>query len=1342
MRNKILFCHFFVISFFIPQYTFSQCWPKADKLVPDKSYNNNEGFGQSVDYENNIAVVGAPNSDTLNTSSGIVYVFQFDGTAWNKIATLTPSDHHEYHSFGQTVMIRGDYIFVADQYHKDGDKAKGAIYVFKKPGAAWHDMTETSLLAANDPNVFSFGASMDSFDDTMIVGAPYTIDAASKGVGSAYIFQLKNDVWTQVARLSSSYPKGSTFGSHVAIGKNLAVVVAQEEEYTTYTGIGSSYVFEKDDAASWTDASPIARLTKESTDESITYLGYGLAIDETRQTIFIGDNYFETNSYRRGIRTYVKPQTGWANMTENFLYSINDQSTVSYQGLQFEEPYLYFSGGETIQIFKPDNTNSWNTFSPSTYLQNSDYTKWQRFGTALSVSNGHVVAGAPAQVTFNRDSHVVPQIPQIYEFIVPPGGWPDDTYNEKYQFSYMPKTATNFRFGTIIDIDGDYAVVGSPRDNDGGRLSGVAYLYHLDNLVWKKIAKLSPSDGERYDFFGGSVAISKNYVAVSAPYRIYRDENGKAIDFELGAVYIFEKPSSGEWADMNESYKVIKSDGLYDGNDHDSDDDYFGVAVDMDYPYLVVSKFNVGSRPNSGSVYVYNLTDNKPILEATLNPSQRDQINGFGSSLKIVKNTIAIAAGGTRAWFLDLNRVFIYTKNNDKWNDGFENAVLYPSDFAIGISFGAGIDMNESATKIIVGAPGWFDSGSPFDTQDLFKGAAYIYEKPAAGWKNPIAEKVILTVPNQPSYGCMGVSVHIEDRYAVVGSPQNYIYTNGGNMEGPGRVYFYQMPETGWEYKMPDKIIQGDESGNTKSDYFGSYVEGVYGFLMIGAIADDNQNSVDAGSVYVYTEYPFIYPGQTPICENAKPIQLTAYPGGGQWTGNGFNNPTNGVFDPALAGKGISRIHYKVDDCDASNTLLIDVKELVKPFSISTRDSIFFCGAPDVTLSATAGDDFEYQWSYGKTGTTYSSISNAVQINLKAKEEGFYKSTISNACSSQEDSVWVGNLYPNAGNGFKTCMGKEIVKLQGNYSKGIWSGDGVSSNGNFSSFNAGWYGKHILQYSVSPQVGCIYQDTLVVDIKGITTLSLKHEGNDQFCYTGTTKLTANCPQTVIYTWYYGETSLSVSVVNETSNVLIADQLGFYKVSVSDGLCSKDSSYTLLPKFNPVITPVFDSLSFCKKAPIQISAESIPRASYSWSRYNAETPEVVAESSGSFSINIKDSGKYHLEIKSHGCEYMSHDMIAYQLPADSLFVPNVITPDNDENHNDNDALEIYSTGIDTYSLSVFNRYGKEVYGYTGSAKSTGWTGDNVSEGVYFVVLTYFEHCENRTRQYKGTLSILK
>ncbi len=85
--------------------------------------------------------------------------------------------------------------------------------------------------------------------------------------------------------------------------------------------------------------------------------------------------------------------------------------------------------------------------------------------------------------------------------------------------------------------------------------------------------------------------------------------------------------------------------------------------------------------------------------------------------------------------------------------------------------------------------------------------------------------------------------------------------------------------------------------------------------------------------------------------------------------------------------------------------------------------------------------------------------------------------------------------------------------------------------------------------------------------------------------------------------------------------------------------------------------------------------------------------------------------------------------------DSLFIPNVFTPDNQYPNN---FFEINYSGTKTYFLTIYNRWGEEVF--TSADKNFHWDGrvnnEDASEGTYYYVLVIAE------KRYNGFLTLLR
>lgn len=100
-------------------------------------------------------------------------------------------------------------------------------------------------------------------------------------------------------------------------------------------------------------------------------------------------------------------------------------------------------------------------------------------------------------------------------------------------------------FATAIATDGDRAVVGSFRhDEPGLEGAGAAYVFDLNSGL--ELFKLTPADGEAFDFFGAGVGIEGDLVAVSARHD---DDQGE----DAGAVYLFDAQTGQELVKLRAS---------------------------------------------------------------------------------------------------------------------------------------------------------------------------------------------------------------------------------------------------------------------------------------------------------------------------------------------------------------------------------------------------------------------------------------------------------------------------------------------------------------------------------------------------------------------------------------------------------------------------------------------------------------------------------------------------------------------------------------------------------------------------------------------------------------------
>ena len=149
--------------------------------------------------------------------------------------------------------------------------------------------------------------------------------------------------------------------------------------------------------------------------------------------------------------------------------------------------------------------------------------------------------------------------------------------------------ASEDKFGEAVDIDGNFAVVGSAFSDELGESAGAAYVYENRDGVWTEIQKLLGSDTEIGDFFGTDVAISGDRIIVGA---YSEDTEG----LHAGAAYIFERELDGTWL---ETQKIVSADTRLGDN--------FGRAVEIEGDRVVVGApyANRTAGVDQGTAYVF-----------------------------------------------------------------------------------------------------------------------------------------------------------------------------------------------------------------------------------------------------------------------------------------------------------------------------------------------------------------------------------------------------------------------------------------------------------------------------------------------------------------------------------------------------------------------------------------------------------------------------------------------------------------------------------------------------------------------------------------------------------------
>ena len=183
------------------------------------------------------------------------------------------------------------------------------------------------------------------------------------------------------------------------------------------------------------------------------------------------------------------------------------------------------------------------------------------------------------------------------------------------------------RFGTSVSLWGESLAVGAYYE-DNGAGSGSTYVFTRSNEVWSLQAKLTAIDSAASDYFGRSVSLSGDSLAIGA---YGDDDNGSA----SGSAYLFIR-SNGVWSQQG---KVTAADG--------AEGDQFGYSVSLSGDNLGVGAYGDDDNgESSGSAYLFTRNNGVWSQQSKLTADDGAAIDQFGISISLSGDSLAVAANG------------------------------------------------------------------------------------------------------------------------------------------------------------------------------------------------------------------------------------------------------------------------------------------------------------------------------------------------------------------------------------------------------------------------------------------------------------------------------------------------------------------------------------------------------------------------------------------------------------------------------------------------------------------------------------------------------------------------
>ncbi|MEZ4266521.1 MAG: hypothetical protein R3F39_09090 [Myxococcota bacterium] len=239
---------------------------------------------------------------------------------------------------------------------------------------------------------------------------------------------------------------------------------------------------------------------------------------------------------------------------------------------------------------------------------------FDQFGYAVAISGETIVVGA------FQDDDAGSSSGSAYVFVRS-----GTTWTQQQKLTAKDAAASDF-FGISLGISGDSIIVGANGDDDGGSLSGSAYVFARSGTTWTEQQKLTAKDAVADDLFGYAVAISGGTAVVGA----YGDDDAGS---SSGAAYVFVR-SGSTWSEQQKLLPIGGAAG-----------DHFGFAVSLSGDTALVGAdqdddFGLGS----GSAYAFVREGSTWTEQQRLNASDAAASDWFGAALAVSGDIAVIGA--------------------------------------------------------------------------------------------------------------------------------------------------------------------------------------------------------------------------------------------------------------------------------------------------------------------------------------------------------------------------------------------------------------------------------------------------------------------------------------------------------------------------------------------------------------------------------------------------------------------------------------------------------------------------------------------------------------------------
>ena len=199
-------------------------WIQIGQDILGDNTNDQGGYSVSLSSDGNRLAIGYVDSDINGVDSGLVRIYEYNGTIWNKIGQdIAGSTDRVYLGWSVSLSSNGNIVAAgAPLEDNSGGVEAGSVFVYEYNGSNWLPLgQEIEGEAVNNHSGSSISISSDG--TFLAIGAPGNA-AAGTNSGHVRVLQYNGSNWLQLGSDINGESAGDKSGSSVSISADGSIV--------------------------------------------------------------------------------------------------------------------------------------------------------------------------------------------------------------------------------------------------------------------------------------------------------------------------------------------------------------------------------------------------------------------------------------------------------------------------------------------------------------------------------------------------------------------------------------------------------------------------------------------------------------------------------------------------------------------------------------------------------------------------------------------------------------------------------------------------------------------------------------------------------------------------------------------------------------------------------------------------------------------------------------------------------------------------------------------------------------------------------------------------------------